>query len=210
MKERLKNPEIMQAIYHELGHLYLVLLFNADFEILKFVADKEYLSEVEKEKGWRAHLTFNFKYLHNMNSPDVSDKFVCICMAGLCNQNLYYIDENEFGKKIEEFLVPPFENMNRSGGIPDYQIAQPYIANNGKLLKKHELEYIREILAFNFSYLSRKKVWESIEEFAKIILQKEIMILEEKEILEITKKIELDSYLEKNRADILKSRYPII
>ncbi len=210
MEERLRNPEIMQAIYHELGHLYLALLFNADFEVSKFVADKEYLSDMEKEKGWRAHLTFNFKYLHNMNSLDVTDKFVCICMAGLCNQNLYYTNKKEFKKKIEEFLMPPFEKMNRSGGIPDYQIAQPYIANNGKLLKKNDLNYIREILAFNFSYLSRKKVWESIEEFAKIILQKKIMVLEEKEILEIIKKIELDSYLEKNRADILKSRYPII
>lgn len=95
LKARLENPEIIQAVYHELGHLYLSLLFNSEFPILTFTCDKEFLSDAEKSKGWRAGVTLDIDLSYLFTSVDLSDKFICICFAGICSQNLHFVGKKE-------------------------------------------------------------------------------------------------------------------
>ena len=203
------NSELTQAIYHELGHLFIAFLFFPEFPFSKLNCNMEHLSEQDRNKGWRAGITFNIFQDQIFESIDASDRFICLCFGGLCAQNLYQYDISKFQMQVEHYIKSPFENMNTDGCQPDYDLAKPYIDNNIKILQKTELVYIIEILKFNFSYLTNPIVWNSIKSFAKIIASKNKMVLTELEIYEIARDIKFDIFLKHNKFDILTSRFPI-
>ena len=203
------NKEIRQAVYHELGHLFLAFLYFPEFPFSKFVCNKAFLSEEDKLKGWRGGMTFNLFLNEIIKSTNASDKFISICFGGLCTQNLYDLDKTDFKRKIEFYLISPFENMNTDGVQEDYDMAKPFLLSNQQKLKKTQLEYLTEILSFNFNFFSQELVWNSLEEFADIIFKNKLGMLTDIEAINIARNINFGKFLKYNAHEILKSRYPI-
>lgn len=205
-----KQPEKIQIVYHELGHLFLALLFFPEFPSSKLTIGRQFLSEDDRSKGWHGGITFNIHREHILNSLDQSDRYISILLAGICTQNLFLLDVRDFEERVNYFLFSPFENMDTRGGAPDVQFAKPFIQNNLKNLLKNDLDYIKEILSFNFNYLTNPIVWKAIKSFAEVILESEKSVLTNQEMYTIIRTLEFDQFLVHNKWDIINSRYPLI
>jgi len=170
--KRIKNPTIVKTVYHELGHVYLALLFDSYIKLSKCFIGKDIISAMTSQKNWNGGVSYDIDLKAVIKSIDLSDRMACVTFGGMCSQNLHFSKFSEFKQKIEFFLSSPDQNMNNEGGIQDFETAKPILIRNHNSLNKIYIDYLREILYFNFKYLSDKNVWQSIELFANILLSK--------------------------------------
>lgn len=205
---RKKNKKLLKTTYHELGHLYVALLFDNFIPVTQLVIGKKGI----KAKTGYNHLNGGVAYnidMRNFNDINFVDQFIGVAMAGMCSQNLFFIRREEFKIKIPLFVLKPDKYMNNEGGIDDWNLARDILINNSGKLGIPSSKYREEIMMYIFSYLSNDEVWNSIDLFANILLKRRKMTLNRIEINSIITKINYDDFLNRNRINIINKRYPL-
>lgn len=205
---RKKNKKLLKTTYHELGHLYVALLFDNFIPVTQLVIGKKGI----KAKTGNNHLNGGVAYnidMHNFNDINFVDQFIGVSLAGMCSQNLFFINREEFKIKIPLFVLQPDRYMNNEGGIADWELAKNNLTSNSIKLGMPSTQYREDIMEYIFSYLSRDEVWDSIDLFANILLRKRKMTLNRIEINSIINKINYNDFLNRNRINIINSRYPL-
>lgn len=205
---RKKNKKLLKTTYHELGHLYVALLFDHFIPVTQLVIGKKGI----KVKTGNNHLNGGVAYnidMRNFNDINFVDQFIGVSLAGMCSQNLFFINREEFKIKIPLFVLQPDRYMNNEGGIADWELAKNNLTSNSIKLGIPNTQYREDIMEYIFSYLSRDEVWDSIDLFTNILLRKRKMTLNRIEINSIINKINYNDFLNRNRINIINSRYPL-
>jgi hypothetical protein len=205
---RKKNKRLLKTTYHELGHLYVALLFDNFIPVTQLVIGKKGIEAKTGNKDWNGGVAYNINK-SNFNDVNFVDQFIAVALAGMCSQNLFFTSREEFKIKIPLFVLNPDKYMNNEGGIPDWVLAKSNLISNSGKLGIPITKYREEIMMYIFSYLSNDEVWYSIDLFANILLKRRKMALNRIEINSIINKINYDDFLNRNRINIINERYPL-
>lgn len=142
---RKKNKKLLKTTYHELGHLYVALLFDNFIPVTQLVIGKKAIKAKTGNKDWNGGVAYNINPL-NFNDINFVDQFIGVALAGMCSQNLFFTSREEFNTKILLFVLNPDKYMNNEGGIPDWELAKTYLVNNSAKLRIPSAKYRKEII----------------------------------------------------------------
>ncbi|MGN7707973.1 hypothetical protein [Chryseobacterium sp. 22543] len=190
LKKRRSNKKLLKTLYHELGHLFIAILYEDIFQIKLLVIDKKIAQKKSSlDVNGGLSITVSPSILRNFNDSEV---FVSMSFGGMCSQNLFFIsNEKDISNKIKSFIDSPDENMDNDGGVKDFEDAKPYIIKNAKVLGMDDEDYVKRILKINFDYLSNPEVWNFLERFADEVLQSRKLLFNRQEIFSIFEKIKV-------------------
>lgn len=195
---------------HEAGHALIGKLFEDELEVVSMTltpiihANKVDITNTEG----LTHIRPRKKTIQNPTVEN-KDKLIISLWGGLAAQNIMLKGKEDIKDNLDKYLRNSDLYLDTIGIGGDWEILQKYINDQIILRSIQYDEYKDESLGFAFNYLSRERVWETVESLAQLLLNKANRTLSKGEIEQHYKDTGFTKYLFRVKTSILTRRYKV-
>lgn len=192
--------------YHEAGHCIISMFFYDELNIREITINSVKAKEIDET--YNGGFDFGWKIKPQATDYISGDKIVLILLGGMCSTTIYDKGNKYVKDNIKKF---PYDKkfLYSKGADVDYDIAKSYIEPIASYFQVNRIKSQWNAFFYVFHYLLIPEVWEAVVSLAEGMQKKNNKSLNHDEIIEMLEDIGYLKFLEKNKINLLKLRYPL-